>query len=688
MQREIRAHLAANFYWDVDFVNCQPSLMVQVLQHHEIPCPLLERYTENRDDCLQEVMDSCCVSRDAAKNLFIRLLYYGRVNTWVAEVQSQQSSLSSTDSQHVTVTVPAWVKSFQDELMEAGARLADMDDLADVREHCKRHKSSNFIGSVVALYLQTQERRCLEALVEAVQRDGRSIGALIHDGLHVLKESDADVIEPATLKKWSRAVFKKTQYMLDIAVKPFECNPAYLAGDDVHGQHDEDSQSLKETMTYDEMKACWENRVCKIIYPGGTYLRMHKDQVQVYSKQALLSAFEHVHYSSYSPRKNDKDGTLVSKRHAFLKTWLRDATIRTYDTMNVYPPPLTAPADEFNLWTRFDVERYHVTHLPVDTQSPGVQAIIEHLHILLGRTSAHTNYVLDWSAQLFQEPSKKTGIALLFKGEEGSGKNIWTNIFKLMMGSDKFLETSKPSTVLYGQFTSARRNKVLICINEANGKENHANNDVLKDMITSETFVCEAKGENATMLRCYDRFIFTTNNDNPVALSPDSRRFVVFDVSSELKGNTEYFKRLVRMTEDAHVRYEFYKYLMERDISRVDWYNDRPRTDGMARMIFSNAPLEFRYIHDLMLAQAQDADLTIPLDELFQGFLEWLARNRMDRYETNGVKFGLRMSKLIQSPRNTTGICGVSKDKIRGTMVYRFEPGVVLQELQARGWVE
>jgi len=335
MQREIRAHLACSNYWDVDIVNCQPTIMLQVLKQHGIPCRLLQHYVGHREDCLEEVMDTCRVPRDAAKNLLIRLLYFGRVDTWLTDM-ARASGMDEPVPE-----VPAWIRGFQAELTAAGARLIDLDELAEVRDHCKHRTTSNYMGSVISLYLQTQERLCLEALADAVQRDGRQLGGLIHDGLHILKEPGEDRIPDDMLRKWERAMQRKTGYSVALSVKAFECNPAWIAtcvhADKVH--------ELQETMSYEDMKKAWE-------------------------------------------RQNDSQGTLVSRRHPFLKRWLKDGTMRQYDKMDVYPPPLKAPADQLNLWTPFDVERERdsASLSPNEPQEPsaGCRTLINHVHILLG----------------------------------------------------------------------------------------------------------------------------------------------------------------------------------------------------------------------------------------------------------------------------------------------------------------
>jgi predicted P-loop ATPase len=144
--------------------------------------------------------------------------------------------------------------------------------------------------------------------------------------------------------------------------------------------------------------------------------------------------------------------------------------------------------------------------------------------------------MLNFITDVFQNPAKKHGIAVLLKGQEGTGKNRTTDLLRVMMGRDKFLQTASPANTLYGRFT-----RLLIVINESNGAENFAASDVIKDMITCDEFQSEGKGTNAYTMSCFARFMFTTNNDNCLRVNPDSRRFFVVEVSSELKGDTDYF---------------------------------------------------------------------------------------------------------------------------------------------------
>jgi hypothetical protein len=317
-------------------------------------------------------------------------------------------------------------------------------------------------------------------------------------------------------------------------------------------------------MSYDDVKERFELRSARIAYTG-VYVREKPDRCYVFPETLLCSAYRHLKYTVL-----DRVKDVVEKR-PFIKRWLQDEHIRLYDHMNVVPPPLTCDASTYNLWRGFSAAKYKVpVDRPVDVESDGVKAFVHHWNVLLGHDVVSVDYVLDWMAQIVQQPGVKPGIALLLKGDEGCGKNRATDLFKLVLGADKCLETAKPANDLYGRFTSQREGKFLIVVNEAN--------DLLKDMITSETFVSEAKGVNAYTVNCYARFIFTTNNENCLRVNPDSRRYVVFEVSAALKGDTAYFKRLSAFIADEHARYEFYTFLLARNIADRDWINDRPIT--------------------------------------------------------------------------------------------------------------
>jgi hypothetical protein len=210
MKREVRAHLARKYYWDVDMVNCQPSLLRQKLGKCGIECPLLDKYVSTRDACLHEVTTSCGVTRDQAKNLFIRLVYFGSIDAWLAETKTAESQ------------IPPWILELQLEMRRTACTLLELPEFDDIRQYYSRRRlavidddddaavpDSNFSnseGSILALYLQTLECECVRALVEVATADARNVGGIIYDGIHVEKLDGERFLPKDLISRWQASV--------------------------------------------------------------------------------------------------------------------------------------------------------------------------------------------------------------------------------------------------------------------------------------------------------------------------------------------------------------------------------------------------------------------------------------------------------------------------------------------------
>ena len=82
MKNLAKGCLLSEVYHDVDFKNCHPEILLQLLIHHELPSDGMRRFNTERDSVLHELMASMDVDRDAAKVLVFRILYGGSVTRW------------------------------------------------------------------------------------------------------------------------------------------------------------------------------------------------------------------------------------------------------------------------------------------------------------------------------------------------------------------------------------------------------------------------------------------------------------------------------------------------------------------------------------------------------------------------------------------------------------------------------
>jgi hypothetical protein len=745
MMRDARAVMAGAYYFDVDMVNCQPTILAQKLAMHNIACPLLDRYVKERRACIAKVQTACGVDGAAAKNLFIRLMYLGGTASWASDYGVDVALL------------PAWVDDLKTEMRKNADILMGLPELQEFKRHltfdspCQgipMHTGGSAfpvgttgsskekrVATMMAIYLQSAECQCVRALVDAITFDGRTVGGIIYDGVLVEKDDDdASFVDHPVLLRWSTAIQRSTGLVLELAAKELvpgpdwvspdvscapsggpSCVPADASADGgpaeaCPGKPDATTTAVQVFedlwmkghvfLTYDAMKARWEDKVCKIVKTGN-YIQEDAGERTVFSDKMINDSYKHLCYADFKKKGGDDydDGSctaVVVTQHPFIARWTKDPRIKSYKDMVLVPPPMTVPDGVYNIWNGFAVERYGLALPPdakVDLRSDAVLAYLDFIKTLFGRSDADVEYFLDWVAQIFKQPSVKTGIAVLLVGCEGAGKNRLTDLLRAMLGpKDRFLQTASPANTLYGRFNRGREGKFLVAINESTGSDNFAANEQIKDMITCDEFISEGKGTNSYPFACFARFIFTTNNDNCLKVNPDSRRYFIKEVASVLKGNTEYFKRLSSHIDDEHGRYEFYRFLMARDISSTDWFNDRPVTDYMLTMIDLNLPLEYQFLKETVASAFSRGDpvIHVQLVKLFRHFITWAARRQISASKLEGMndkKFGVRMSKLVfTDAMNTQGFKGVTKARSGQGIVYSFDVPLVADELVRKRW--
>lgn len=687
MQREVRGHLAAKNYWDVDMVNCQPSILLQRLDLLAIESPMLKRYVENRQECLEEIQTVCKVPRDAAKKLFLRLLYLGSPEKWRVE-------------EHVdaNIELPSWITDFSKEMHENAQALVSNPENVKLREHYRDHvakspqvktTTKNPLATMLSLLLQTEERKCVCALIEAICVDQRTIGGIIHDGVHVARQEDETSVSQVLIRRWQHRIMKDTGYLVKLAVKPFELDASYLA-EVVDDPWDDSFLEGHLLLSYRDLKARWEQRSFKVIQGSANYVREEKGRRHIMSEKTLQESYKHLHYIHMQTQ----DGSIQVTKLPFVVAWTKDALLRKYKLMMSCPPGVEVPEACYNTWDGFAAERlYNARTLDTADEpkdSEGVRAILEFVHILCNRDQEVTDYVLDWLAQIFQQPARKTEVALLLHGDQGVGKNRFTDWCTMLIGEDKCLNTSTPQTTLYGQYTNLREGKYLVVINEASSSDNMPFSNQLKDMISSPSFVCNAKYVNQNETRCYDRFIFTTNNDQVIKIENGDRRFLPIDVSSELKGRADYFARLSAIMDVADVRRDFYRHLMSRDLSRrTDWAGQRPLRVGFSNMLSTSLELEYQFIRHIVLRAEEDIEML--LDDLFEMFRTWLISNGPSngKYFTTNLRFGHKMTKLLPNKEKPTAMAFQSIRKQRDSrgMIYRIDVQGCIKEMLARHWI-
>lgn len=182
IRREIRHTLARDYYYDIDIVNAHPVILSQICQANNIECKYLDDYIVNRAKHLKDVMEGYGVSRDTAKNLFIRLLYFGEFNNWLKD--NNMLELEYKELKFIT--------KFSKELNKIGSKIVSANK--ELKKEIEKSKGEELYewkekGSIVSYFLQEKECQILEEVYKYCRLNNiiNDNCVLCNDGLMIPK---------------------------------------------------------------------------------------------------------------------------------------------------------------------------------------------------------------------------------------------------------------------------------------------------------------------------------------------------------------------------------------------------------------------------------------------------------------------------------------------------------------------
>jgi hypothetical protein len=312
------------------------------------------------------------------------------------------------------------------------------------------------------------------------------------------------------------------------------------------------------------------------------------------------------------------------EKRSFIHAWVQDDKKR--EVSSVVFDPKNSCTGVFNMWMGYraaniDHELY-LTEIQ-DRYDFVMGPIINHFNqVVTGGNQDHTEWILDWVANIIQRPWLKTQVGIVLYGRPGCGKGIFFDWLRdHVLGVDHSVQIANTNRDLFSRFSDQFLRKTFLQLDEVHNL--HENADLLKDMITNKTVNWEEKNGKITTVANLCNFLFTTNHENSLQITPDDRRFVLFPCRSHLKGNVAYFNKLGKHLETPGVNAWFYRLMMERDLSKYpfDFQPSRPITDYYREVQKSGIKPVKRFLSALI--NSDSSSKKISSSELFRGFKEW-----------------------------------------------------------------
>ena len=223
---------------------------------------------------------------------------------------------------------------------------------------------------------------------------------------------------------------------------------------------------------------------------------------------------------------------------------------------------------------------YHVNSVICDND----QSLIDYIHC--------------WIAKPLQTPNLKNKTALILKGKQGSGKTFFTDMISRLHGPFSAENVGDISHIC-GKFNKLLENKTFVVANEVKNTDNNIyyDGEKLKTLITEYQQGLEGKCENAELKKIYANFVFVSNNDAPVSITDDDRRYVVITPNNNHgKDDYDYWSAEFYDSKDnEEFLRNLYNYYINLDLSK---YNPRniPMTAAKAQLIADARPRHEEFI--------------------------------------------------------------------------------------------
>ena len=586
--KNIRGFICDGITTDIDMINAHPTILKKLCEEHDILCPNLCLYINERKKCLNKIAQDDNISYELAK----------------------RKVLVATNSNRKINSNNGFFKNYSKEMNKIQKAFIGLSHYDYIKEYAK--KDNNFEGSFINHILCIHEDIILQSIIDWVETYNISIHSIMFDGLMVY----GTITEP-TLIDIEQHIAKLTIFdNIKLSIKQHETTFVLP----------EDYKPAK-LITYEDIKESFEKINCKV---DDRFVKELNGEIKIYSRSCYLTLYEDLIYKE----------TLGGKTKKFINTWLEDPDKRRYDDFGNFPKESMCPKNCYNMWKPFPV-KFITEYKNEEMCKKALNYYLKHIKVLCNHDEKVFEFVCMWIAQMFQYPEHKS-IEIIFISEEGVGKGLLLEFFKTIMGGSKRCwETTSPEKEVFGHFNGAMKDAFLVCFNEVNKSNFYNVNDKKKAIITDNNININIKGVPEFNIASYHRFIAFTNNPDPA--TKNARRDIFIRCSNEKVGYTEYFTEGFNYATNLECCAYIYNYFMKLPTKVKINSVDIPKTDYDEIIEEAQENPIVSFIKDFVIDNNALPERKIDVDDLYNNYRDYCYKNDISLESMNKIKFGVRL---------------------------------------------
>lgn len=398
---------------------------------------------------------------------------------------------------------------------------------------------------------------------------------------------------------------------------------------------------------YKDLKTEYERTCFKLIgkyciNTGDKILEKSASEINEYFKNKKIS-FEIV--ETQTTKKGTTTSTTKEITKNFYQIWSEDPEMKEYlevvfncDVNKVLP-------SQYNLFENFK----HFDKINLNNNI-NFDVIFEHIKSLVNYDETHFKYVINWLAQLIQQPHILPHTTLIFISEEGVGKDLFSSFISEVI-NDKYCFNTEKLELVCGKFNSILGGKLLGTINETNPVESRERIENIKNIITADKVYIEGKNKDPIKTDNFCRFIFFSNRLFAFPVEEGARRPVIFKSSSKylpinlgLEENKKYFTNLSNIYKNKEYQKAFLEYLKHHDIST---FNPKDIVKSELHQELEDNSLSPIVGFLSNVVKMNNGTFRMSTKETYENFLIYIKEQNL-KYDLSPTKFNVEMTSTYK----------------------------------------
>lgn len=310
--------------------------------------------------------------------------------------------------------------------------------------------------------------------------------------------------------------------------------------------------------------------------------------------------------------------------------WLQVKGRRGFEHIT-FDPGGNVPTNTYNLWQGFSC----------DEKEGDWGLLKDHImdNICSGNIEYYT-YLVHWMAYAVQKPNENGQVAVVLKGDLGTGKSLFARAFGSLFGQH-FVHIANAKHLI-GSFNAHLRDCVVLFADEAFWAGDKQGEGILKMLVTERELMIEGKGQDAVLCKSYLHMLIASNHEWVVPANKGERRYFAMEVSSNRQRDNKYFKKVQEQFDNGGREAMLYE-LMNMDLNGFE-VRDFPETDFLQEQKTLTAAPEEDFVHHILqMGHFTDVyeewDKPVPIEALYIEYIEYAKEAGINR-RLSRISFG------------------------------------------------